>query len=222
MRAALIQLNVGDDPAANLPVTLDFVRQVAAGGATLLLTPEATNILTPDRDRQRALLVPESERASHSKWSDPNHPMFNGGLIGLISGGKIDAGKHRAERRERKLDRKEARFERKEARSERRHGGGGPRLGAFQSSPGLSLGRGGIGAPDSSRPEEGQDPDYFNRRITRRASPRERKAARSGGVIGAVKKVMQEDVLYLMIVPMPSEAEMAEARDMLAREKERN
>ena len=52
MRAALIQLNVGDDPAANLPVTLDFVRQAAAGGATLLLTPEATNILTPDRDRQ--------------------------------------------------------------------------------------------------------------------------------------------------------------------------
>lgn len=41
-------------------------------------------------------------------------------------------------------------------------------------------------------------------------------------MIGAVKKVMQEDVLYLMIVPMPSEAEMAEARDMLAREKERN
>ena len=31
MRAALIQLNVGDDPAANLPVTLDFVRQAAAG-----------------------------------------------------------------------------------------------------------------------------------------------------------------------------------------------
>ena len=176
-----------------------------------------------EKDPTSALLVPESERASHSKWSDPNHPMFNGGLIGLISGGKIDAGKHRAERRERKLDRKEARFERKEARSERRHGGGGSRLGAFQSSPGLSLGMGGIGAPDASRPEEGQGPDYFNRRNGgRRASPRERKAAGSGGVIGAVKKVMQEDVLYLMIVPMPSEAEMAEARDMLAREKERN
>lgn len=61
MRAALIQLNVGDDPAANLPVTLDFLRQAAAGGARLLLTPEATNIITPDRDRQRALLVPEAQ-----------------------------------------------------------------------------------------------------------------------------------------------------------------
>lgn len=61
MRAALIQLNAGDDPATNLPVTLDFMRQAAAGGATLLLTPEATNIVTPDRDRQRALLVPESD-----------------------------------------------------------------------------------------------------------------------------------------------------------------
>lgn len=61
MRAALIQLNTGDDPATNLPVTLDFMRRAAAGGATLLLTPEATNIVTPDRDRQRALLVPESQ-----------------------------------------------------------------------------------------------------------------------------------------------------------------
>lgn len=60
LRAALIQLNVGDDPAANLPVTLDFIREAAAGGAKLLLTPEATNLLTPDRDRQRALLVPEA------------------------------------------------------------------------------------------------------------------------------------------------------------------
>ncbi|MDO5370148.1 carbon-nitrogen hydrolase family protein [Paracoccus sp. (in: a-proteobacteria)] len=60
MRAALIQLNTGDDPAANLPVTLDFLRAAAAGGATLLLTPEATNIITPDRDRQRAVLLPEA------------------------------------------------------------------------------------------------------------------------------------------------------------------
>ena len=37
-----------------------------------------------------------------------------------------------------------------------------------------------------------------------------------------MKKVVQEDVLYLMIVPMPSEAELAEAREMLAHERERS
>jgi hypothetical protein len=139
--------------------------------------------------------------------------MFNGGLIGLVSGGYIDAGGRRAEKRERKLDRKESRFE-------RRHGG--PRMGTYQGSPRLRLGDRGFDAAGSSRSEEQQqDPDYFNRGTSRRrGNPRDRRgAARGGGVIGAVKKVMQEDVLYLMIVPMPSEAELAEAREMLAREK---
>lgn len=61
LRAALVQLNVGDDPAANLPVTLDLVRDAAGRGAALVLTPEATNLLTPDRARQAALLRPEAE-----------------------------------------------------------------------------------------------------------------------------------------------------------------
>lgn len=43
-----------------------------------------------------------------------------------------------------------------------------------------------------------------------------RRAQRGGGgPIGAVKRIMREDVLYLMIVNMPSEAEMAEAREKL-------
>ena len=61
LRAALVQLSVGDDPSANLPTTLDLLRAAAAGGATLVLTPEATNLLTPDRARQAALLRPEAE-----------------------------------------------------------------------------------------------------------------------------------------------------------------
>jgi hypothetical protein len=36
-----------------------------------------------------------------------------------------------------------------------------------------------------------------------------------------VRKIMQEDVLYLMIVPMPSEAEIAEAKEMIRLEKEK-
>jgi hypothetical protein len=131
--------------------------------------------------------------------------MFTGGLVGLLSGGYIDAGKYRAEKRERKLERREFRYE-------RRHG----------SRQGYQVdGR----SPAGSYASGQQDPDYFNRRGGRREHPRDRAERRQrgdkGGVIGAVKKVMQEDVLYLMIVPMPSEAEVAEAKEMLRAEKEK-
>ena len=55
MRAGLVQLTVTDDPAANLPAIIAFVRQAAAGGADLILTPECTNALSSDRQRQRDL-----------------------------------------------------------------------------------------------------------------------------------------------------------------------
>ncbi|WP_177172526.1 carbon-nitrogen hydrolase family protein [Paracoccus alkenifer] len=96
MRAALVQLNVGDDPAVNLAATLGFVAQAARGGAQLVLTPEATNLLTPDRERQRAVLWREADdptlaalRAAASDWriwlsvgslslrhDDPDEPRF--------------------------------------------------------------------------------------------------------------------------------------------------
>ncbi len=38
MRAALVQLRSGDDPAANLAVTLDLAGRAAADGAGLILT----------------------------------------------------------------------------------------------------------------------------------------------------------------------------------------
>ncbi len=59
MIAALVQLSVSDDPAANLPVTLDLVRAAAAGGAGFVLTPECTNILSSDRAHQQAALYLE-------------------------------------------------------------------------------------------------------------------------------------------------------------------
>ena len=57
MRAALLQLCSGDDPAANLAVTEALLREAAAGGAGLVLTPECTNIVSLDRERQRAVLA---------------------------------------------------------------------------------------------------------------------------------------------------------------------
>ena len=138
--------------------------------------------------------------------------QVHGGLVGLVSGGYLDAGKRRAEKRERKMERKEARWERKEACWESRYGSR-PQY-PTQGLESLSL-----------QGAEQQRPDYYSRRSSkRRMHPRDRAARRqrgSGGLIGSVRKVMQEDVLYLMIVPMPSEAEIAEAREMLRMEKEK-
>jgi predicted amidohydrolase len=54
MRAGLVQLTVGDDPAQNLPETVALIRQAVAGGAQFVLTPECTNALSSNRDHQRA------------------------------------------------------------------------------------------------------------------------------------------------------------------------
>jgi deaminated glutathione amidase len=59
MRVGLVQLCVTDDPEANLSQTLGFVREAAAQGAQFVLTPECTNGLTSNRDRQRAVLQTE-------------------------------------------------------------------------------------------------------------------------------------------------------------------
>ncbi len=61
LRVGLVQLNVGDDPQANLSATVPLIRQAASAGATLVLTPEATNILSPDRKRQQAVLREQAD-----------------------------------------------------------------------------------------------------------------------------------------------------------------
>lgn len=63
MRAALVQLTVTDDPAANLPQTLARVREAAAQGAGFVLTPECTNGLSSNRALQRA--------ETHAEADDP-------------------------------------------------------------------------------------------------------------------------------------------------------
>lgn len=61
VRAGLVQLSVGDDPAANLPVTRDLIRQAAAQGAQVVLTPECTNLISSDRDHQARVLRHEDQ-----------------------------------------------------------------------------------------------------------------------------------------------------------------
>ncbi|MBP7241308.1 carbon-nitrogen hydrolase family protein [Amaricoccus sp.] len=61
MRAGLVQLCSGDDPAANLSVTEALVREAAAGGAELVLTPECTNLMSSSRAVQAEAFVPEAD-----------------------------------------------------------------------------------------------------------------------------------------------------------------
>ncbi|MFN3993225.1 MAG: carbon-nitrogen hydrolase family protein [Tabrizicola flagellatus] len=61
MRAGLVQLTVTDDPEVNLPVTVGLVRQAAAAGAGLVLTPELTNGLSSSRAHQRSVFRHEED-----------------------------------------------------------------------------------------------------------------------------------------------------------------
>ncbi len=61
MKAAVLQLNVSDDPAENLPVTLEMLADAVAQGAEFVLTPEVTNCISTNRTHQRAVLYHETE-----------------------------------------------------------------------------------------------------------------------------------------------------------------
>ena len=56
MKAAFAQLNASDDPAENLPVTLDMLRNAASQGAQFVLTPEVSNCVSTSRAHQRDVL----------------------------------------------------------------------------------------------------------------------------------------------------------------------
>jgi predicted amidohydrolase len=61
MKAALIQLCSGDDPAANLIETTALVQEAAGGGADFILTPEVTNCVSASRARQQEVLALEAD-----------------------------------------------------------------------------------------------------------------------------------------------------------------
>lgn len=61
MRAALVQLTVGDTPAENLPGTLAYIRAAASAGARFILTPECTNALSSSREHQRRMFHREAD-----------------------------------------------------------------------------------------------------------------------------------------------------------------
>lgn len=177
------------------------------------------------------LNVPESERGFASKHADPNHPMYNNGIVGLLSGGYLKPGERKAGRRAERFERRESRHEQRMARHERRlERRYGSHLSEEQYAAEMQRRedkherkmerRYGPRVPEpvasSSAAPTGGRVDYFGRGQQQQFGGRSSAQRQKGGVISMVRKVMQEDVLYLMIVPMPSEEELAEARAALA------
>ena len=60
LRAGLVQITSGKDPARNLLRVAQYIRQAADGGAKFVLTPETTNIISASRKQQAAVLREES------------------------------------------------------------------------------------------------------------------------------------------------------------------
>ena len=61
MKTALLQLNVSDDPAANLAQTAGMIADAAGQGAGFVLTPEVTNCVSQDRAHQARVLQHEAD-----------------------------------------------------------------------------------------------------------------------------------------------------------------
>lgn len=61
MKVALVQLTSGNDPTSNLQLAETLIREAHAGGATFVLTPETTNIISSSRRQQVDVLQIETE-----------------------------------------------------------------------------------------------------------------------------------------------------------------
>jgi predicted amidohydrolase len=92
-RIALFQSNTGIDPASNAEALIGAIAEAAAGGATMLFTPEMSGLLDRDSNRASASLREEDEdmvlaacRAAaieHGIW------VHLGSLAVLVSDGKL-------------------------------------------------------------------------------------------------------------------------------------
>ncbi|MDA5192354.1 carbon-nitrogen hydrolase family protein [Govanella unica] len=56
----LVQMTSDGDVTRNIRVASEFVRAAHGAGAEFVLTPEVTSLLTSDKERQRAMIVPEA------------------------------------------------------------------------------------------------------------------------------------------------------------------
>jgi predicted amidohydrolase len=68
-RAALVQLRSGRDVAKNVASATDLIREAKARGAAYVQTPENTTLMELDRERLRALTLPEAGNPSLAEFT---------------------------------------------------------------------------------------------------------------------------------------------------------
>lgn len=91
MKTALLQLNVSDTPAENLPVTLAMMREAADAGAKFVLTPEVTNCISTSRRHQNDVLALEADDATLAALQNEARALGVTLLIGSLGLKTTDA-----------------------------------------------------------------------------------------------------------------------------------
>ncbi len=90
MRVGLVQLCAGDQSLANLPVTEGFIRQAAGDGATFVLTPEVTNIISTSRAHQQGVLRLQEDDPTLTRLRDVTAELGIWLLIGSLAVKTVD------------------------------------------------------------------------------------------------------------------------------------
>lgn len=109
-------------------------------------------------------LAAAPDKQFSSRFADPNHPVNNGGLITFLSGGTIDLGSRKRERRAAKAERKAAKYGRVLTEEEKRR---------------------------------------VAWKLDKKENPK------------GIRRIMTQNVFYMMICNMPTEEQMAMARDQI-------
>jgi len=91
-KAACVQMTSLRDVEPNLPLAGDLIRQAAGAGARLVMTPENTTIIEPDRKLALAKALPEDRHPGLPYFSDLAHKEAIWLLIGSMPI-KLDNGK---------------------------------------------------------------------------------------------------------------------------------
>ncbi|KAL5360818.1 hypothetical protein BJX96DRAFT_75710 [Aspergillus floccosus] len=129
-----------------------------------------------------------------SRYANPTHPASSGSLLGLVTGGHVT---REDIRQRRESTRRDSGFRRRAPAPVGRLAS----RAAYRSGPGEITTR-------TSRRRRAREGD------SSQGDQENRRGCRQGPVAG-IQKLLQSDMLYLMIVNMPTEEEMAVARDAL-------